>query len=194
MTAPILRAMPRVEMVVPKMQALHLRLTCALDAACSKRAAGARFSRSNCSAAVIALRPRTPTITQLSSGHQTIARNASVLDQSEPPSRRASSLARTLDLSESRAHGCALQILQAYKLTGNFHVNLEIVLKDLAAFDKVTYEIEPASQLPFHSDCRHVVFWPNANVHIERFDEIMQSIRDRIGLDATLAWWRRLFR
>jgi hypothetical protein len=47
-----------------------------------------------------------------------------------------------LDLSESRAHGCALQILRAYKLTGIFHVNCEIVLKDLAVFDKVTYEPE----------------------------------------------------
>jgi hypothetical protein len=102
-----------------------------------------------CPAAVIALFTRTTTITQLSSGHQTIARNASVLDQSEPHSRRASSLARTLDLSESRAHGSTLQILRAYKLIGNFHVNCEIVLKDLAAFDKVTYEIEPESQLPF---------------------------------------------
>jgi hypothetical protein len=153
MTTPILRAMPLVEMVGPKMQALYLRLTCALDAACSKRAAGARFSRPNCSATVVALRPRTTTITQLSSGHQTIARNASVLDQSESPSRRADSLARVLDVSESRTHGSALQILRAYKLTGNFHVNLEIVLKHLAAFDKVTCEIEPESRLPFHSDC-----------------------------------------
>jgi hypothetical protein len=39
--------------------------------------------------------------------------------------------------------------LRAYKLTGIFHVNLEIVPKDLAAFDKVTYEIEPESQLLF---------------------------------------------
>ena len=105
-----------------------------------------------------------------------------------------SHISDALDLSESRAYDSALDIIGAYKLTGNFHVNLEIVLKDLAAFDKVMYEIEPASHLAFHSDCRHVVFWPNANVHIERFDEIMQSIRDRIGFDATLAWWRRLFR
>jgi hypothetical protein len=89
MTASILRAMPLVEMVVPKMQALYLRLTCALDTACSKRTAGARFSRPNCSAAVTALRPRTTTISQLPAGHQTLAQNGSVLDQSEPPSRRA---------------------------------------------------------------------------------------------------------
>jgi len=112
----------------------------------------------------------------------------------EPPSAVPFSLPRALDLSESRAHDSALGILRAYKLTGNFRVNLEIVLKDLGAFDKVTYEIEPAALLPFHSDCRHVVFRPNENVQIDKFNEIMRSITSRIGFDATLPWWRRLFR
>jgi hypothetical protein len=49
----------------------------------------------------------------------------------------------TLDLSETRAYDAALDILAAHKLTGNFRVNLEIVLKDIGAFDKVTYEIKP---------------------------------------------------
>jgi hypothetical protein len=99
----------------------------------------------------------------------------------EPPPARSSSLSRTLDLSESRAHDSALKILGAYKLTGNFHVNLEIVLKDLGAFDKVTYEIEPENLLPFHRDCRHVAFSPNEDIPMERFCEIMRSIKDRIG-------------
>jgi len=114
--------------------------------------------------------------------------------ETEPPSTRSSSLSRTLDLSASRAHDSALDILGAYKLTGNFHINLEIVLKDLGAFDKVSYEIEPGTLLPFRSDCRHVVFWPNGDVQLDRFSEIMRSITGRIGFDATLPWWGRLFR
>src|ERR1019366_4227450 len=66
---------------------------------------------------------------------------------------RPDSFSCTLDLSASRAHDAALDILGVYKLTGNFHINLEIVLKDLAVFDKVTYEIEPESLPPFRSDC-----------------------------------------
>jgi hypothetical protein len=116
------------------------------------------------------------------------------MDQSELPSTRSSSLSRTLDLSELRAQDSVLEILGAYKLTGNFDINLEIVLKDLGAFDKVTYEIEPESPLPFHTDYRHVAFWPNENVHMDRFNEIMRSIRGQIGFDATLPWWVRLFR
>ena len=96
-----------------------------------------------------------------------------------------------LDLSESRAYDCSLEILGAYKLTGDFPVDLEIVLKDLGVLDKVTYEIKPKS-LP--SNRRQVVFWPNDNVHMERFGEIMRSIQKRIGFDATLPWWERLFR
>lgn len=96
-----------------------------------------------------------------------------------------------LALSESRAYDCALEILGAYKLTGNFSVDLEIVLKDLGVLDKVTYEIKPKSP---PSDRRHVVFWPNDNVHMDRFSEIMRSLKKRIGFDATLPWWVRLFR
>ena len=57
-------------------------------------------------------------------------------------------IGRTLDLSASRAYDSALEILGAYKLTGNFHLNLEIVLKDIDAFDRVTFEIEPRSSCP----------------------------------------------
>jgi hypothetical protein len=96
-----------------------------------------------------------------------------------------------LDLSESRVYDCALDILGAYKLTGNFHVDLKIALKDLGVLDKITYEIEPKAPL---SDCRHVVFRPTDNVHMDRFSEITRSIKGRIGYDATLPWWVRLFR
>jgi hypothetical protein len=84
----------------------------------------------------------------------------------------------------------ALDILSAYKLTGNFHINLEIVLKDLGAFDKVAYKIESETLLPFRLDRRQVAFWPNKNVPMERFDEIMRSLTGRIGFDATPPWWR----
>jgi len=96
-----------------------------------------------------------------------------------------------LDLSESRAYDCALEILGGYKLTGNFYVDLQIVLRDLGVLDKISYEIEPKAPL---SDCRHVVFRPNDKVHMDRFNEITRSIKGRIGYDATLPWWVRLFR
>ena len=103
----------------------------------------------------------------------------------------------TLDLSESRAYDAALDILAAHKLTGNFRVNLEIVLKDIGAFDKVTYEIKPKSKLPYYPDypdCRHVVFRPNEHVHMDKFIEIMRSIEARIGFDSALPWWVKVFR
>src|SRR5277367_5022706 len=61
-------------------------------------------------------------------------------------------ISERLELSESRAYDSALSILGAYKLTGNFPTELEIMLRDLGVFDKVTYEIEPRSPL---SDLRH---------------------------------------
>jgi hypothetical protein len=100
-------------------------------------------------------------------------------------------VSHTLDLSESRTYDCALEILGAYKLTGNFPTELQIVLGELSVLDKVTYEIEPKSPL---SDSRHVEFRPNDDVHADRFREIMRSIESRIGSDATLPWWVRLFR
>ncbi len=103
------------------------------------------------------------------------------------------SIKDTLDLSESRAYDAALEILGAYKLTDNFHVNLEIVLKDLGVLDKVTYEIEPKSALPYHPGCRHVLFRPREHVHLDRFAEIMRLIKARIGFGATRPWWVRLF-
>jgi hypothetical protein len=110
-----------------------------------------------------------------------------------PPSKLSSSPSRRLDLSAARAHDAALAILGAYKLTGNFPINLEIVLKHLGALDMVTPEIEAGGPSPFHSDCRHVVFRPAAGVPMDRFTAITRSITDRIGFDATLPWWGRLF-
>jgi hypothetical protein len=97
----------------------------------------------------------------------------------------------TLELSELRAYDCALAILGAYKLTGHFATELEIVLRDLGIIDKVTYEIEPKSPL---SDLRRVTFRPTATVHPDKFQEIMGLVNKRIGYDATLPWWVRLFR
>ena len=141
MTAPILRTMPPIESVAPKIRALH---------------------------------------------------SAPALE-AEPPSTRPSSSSCTLNLSAARTHDAALDILGAYKLTGNFHFNLEIVLKALGAFDKVAYEIQPETLLPFRSDCRHVVFWPAGDVPTDRFSEIMRTITGRIGSDTTSPWWARLF-
>jgi hypothetical protein len=101
------------------------------------------------------------------------------------------SLSLALDLSQSRAHDAALDILGAYKLTGNFHVNLEMVLKDIGVFDKVTYEIESNPKLSYRRDCRHVVFKPNGNISSEMFEEIIKSIEARIGFDEP--WWVGLF-
>ena len=111
----------------------------------------------------------------------------------ETGSREEGNIERTLDLSASRAYDSALEILGAYKLTGNFHTNLEIVLKEIDAFDKVTFEVEPMSQLPYSTDCRRVLFRPNDNVHMSQFSAIMHSIRGRIGFDATWPWWVRIF-
>jgi hypothetical protein len=124
-----------------------------------------------------------------SADHRTTAPTRRAVPQSEPAAMRSVSPSCTLDLSKSRAYDAALEILGAYKLTGNFHVNLEIVLKDLRAFKKVTFDVEPTAKLPYHPDCRHVVFRPNANVSMDRFHEIIGSIKERIGFDAALPWW-----
>ena len=100
-------------------------------------------------------------------------------------------VSQRLELSESRTYDSALAILGAYKLTGNFPTELEIVLHHLGVFDKVTYEIEPKAPL---SDLRHVTFRPDDNVHADRFREIVHLVNGRIGCDATLSWWVRLFR
>ena len=99
-------------------------------------------------------------------------------------------ICQTLDLSELRTYDAALETLGAYKLTGNFPTELEIVLKDLRVLDKVTFDIKPKSAL---SDCRHVEFRPTEKVHRDRFVEIMLTVRKRIGANSTQSWWVRLF-
>ena len=97
---------------------------------------------------------------------------------------------QTLELSELRTYDAALETLGAYKLTGHFPTELEIVLKDLRVLDEVTFDIKPKSPL---SDCRHVDFRPTGKVHRDRFVEIMRTVRKRIGADSTQSWWMRLF-
>jgi hypothetical protein len=97
----------------------------------------------------------------------------------------------TLDLSESRTYDCALDIRGAYKLTGNFSVDLQIILEDMGLLDRVTFDIKPKSLL---SDCRQVEFRPKHHVGNDQFGEIMRSIKSRIGSDPTPGLWARLFR
>jgi hypothetical protein len=136
--------------------------------------------------------PVRKTISLLSADNEFRAGTKSVMGRSELSAAQFSSLSCALDLSQSRAHDAALDILRVYKLTGNFHVNLEIVLKDIGVFDKVTYQIESNPTLSYRRDCRHVVFKLNRNVPGDMFGEIIRSIKARIGFDQP--WWLRLSR
>jgi hypothetical protein len=100
------------------------------------------------------------------------------------------SISQTLELSEMRTYDAALETLGAYKLTGHFPTELEIVLKDLRVLDKVTFDIKPKSPL---SDCRHVEFRPTDKIHGDRFIEVMRTVQKRIGAYSTQSWWVRLF-
>lgn len=118
----------------------------------------------------------------------TVQRSATLLGKRWAGDSR--NLKQTLELSESRTYDAALETLGAYKLTGHFPTELEIVLKDLRVLDEVTFDIKPKSPL---SDCRHVDFRPTDKVHRDRFVEIMRTVRKRIGVDSTQPWWMRLF-
>src|SRR5580704_2065914 len=119
---------------------------------------------------------------------ETVQRSATAAGK--PRAADSRNLCKTLELSESRTYDAALETLGAYKLTGNFPTELEIVLKDLRVLNKVTFDIKPKSPL---SDCRHVEFRPTDKVHRDRFAEIMRTIEKRIGADSTQPWWIRLF-
>src|SRR6266446_3020782 len=136
--------------------------------------------------------PAPKTISRSSADSEFRTGTKCIMGRSERSATRSASLSCGLDLSKSRAHDAVLGILRAYKLTGNFHVNLEIVLKDIGVFDKVTYQIERNPKLSCFQDCRHVVFKPNGNVPNDMFGEIIKSIKARIGFDAP--WWGRLVR
>ena len=97
---------------------------------------------------------------------------------------------QALDVSASAAYDCALDILKAYKLTGNLHVNLEIILNDMGAAKELTFDIAPKHWLGFCRDCRRVAFRRKETVSADRFSRIMRSLSDRIGLDAERSWWR----
>jgi hypothetical protein len=114
----------------------------------------------------------------------------SAVPAGKPRAADPRNLSQTLELSEVRTYDAALETLGAYKLTGHFPTELEIVLKDLRVLDKVTLDIKPKSPL---SDCRHVEFRPTDKIHRDRFVEIMRTIRQRIGADSTQPWWMRLF-
>ena len=119
---------------------------------------------------------------------ETVRRSAT--SASNPLAANARDISHTLELSELRTYDAALETLGAYKLTGHFPTELEIVLKDLRVLDKVTFDIRPKAPL---SDCRHVEFRPTDKVHRDRFVEIMRTVRKRIGADSTQPWWMRLF-
>jgi hypothetical protein len=114
----------------------------------------------------------------------------SAISASKPWADDARNISQTLELSELRTYDAALETLGAYKLTGHFPTELEIVLKDLRVLDKVTFDVKPKSPL---SDCRHVEFRPTDKVHRDRFVEIMRTISKRLGADSTQSWWMRLF-
>jgi hypothetical protein len=97
---------------------------------------------------------------------------------------------QSLELSESRTYDAALETLGAYKLTGHFPTELEIVLKDLRVLDEITFEIEPKTML---SDTRHVQFRPTDKVQLDRFADIVRLVKNRIGADPARPWWVRLF-
>jgi hypothetical protein len=101
----------------------------------------------------------------------------------------ASAISETLDLSESRAYDAALDITGAYKLTGNFTLDLELVLKDLDVLDKMAFEIKPKAPL---SDHRPVEFRPLAPLDERSFRAITRIVERRIG--AAPSWWYRLMR
>lgn len=103
--------------------------------------------------------------------------------------RHRSSVNKTLNLSASRTYDCALEMLGAYKLTDNFAVDLQIVLRELGIVGQVTFEIKPKRLL---SDCRHVEFAPSG-ISTGRFNEIMRSIESRVGFDAASTRRVRLF-
>jgi hypothetical protein len=96
----------------------------------------------------------------------------------------------TLEISQSRVYDYALNVLNAYKLSGNFTADLEIVLKDLGLFDEVSFTIKPK---PFLSDCRHVEFLPKTEVQRARFRQIVHAIESCVGYEPASSVWTRLF-
>jgi hypothetical protein len=98
---------------------------------------------------------------------------------------------QTLELSASRAYDRAVEALGAYKLTGNFVVDLEIVLKNLRVHDKVRYCIRPKT---FLSDRRLVEFYAKDRVADLTFRDAVRRIRNEVGSEPPATIWTRIFR
>ena len=77
-------------------------------------------------------------------------------------------------------YDAALEITRAYKLTGNFPVDPEIVLEGLGALGKVA--VEDRSLLLLLSDRRHVAFRAADNVNANEFAAIVHTIKRRLGV------------
>jgi hypothetical protein len=95
-----------------------------------------------------------------------------------------------LEISASRTYDCALEILGAYKLAGNFPLDLEIVLKHLGVLGQVTFEIKPRS---IFSDCRRVEFLAGDNIDADQFRNMLRRIESLTGCDSAPSSWTRLF-
>src|SRR5262245_4588648 len=65
--------------------------------------------------------PAPKTISGSSPDNEFRAETKCAMGRSDVPATRSSSLSCALDLSKSRANDAVLDILKAYKLTGNFH-------------------------------------------------------------------------
>jgi hypothetical protein len=102
---------------------------------------------------------------------------------------RESSRTRTLDLSRSRTVAAAFDILKAYKLSGNFHSILDVVLKHMGVSGMVNYEIAPRAVFSF-PDRGTVIFSCDENLSVDRFNEIVAAITARIGF--LTPWWGKL--
>jgi hypothetical protein len=98
---------------------------------------------------------------------------------------------RTLELSEVRTYDRALETLGAYKLTGNFPTELEIVLRDMRALNVLTFEIK---QKTGWSDCRQVEFRPKSCIRQQHFEDIVRNIENELGVvESSKPFWARLF-
>jgi hypothetical protein len=107
-----------------------------------------------------------------------------------PASADSQDRSRTLAISKSRTYDAALTILHAYKLTGDFPTELEIVLRALGVLDNITYRILPKKYL-FQSE--GVTFWPKPHISDEAFQKILNAISHHIGSDMTRPWWAQFF-
>jgi hypothetical protein len=94
-----------------------------------------------------------------------------------------------LEISKRLTYDLVLVILHAYKLTGHFPTELEIVLKHLGATDKVFYEIKPKKAF---SDSYPVMFWPKPGLSAGDFQQVIDLINDKVGACAAAPWWARL--